>query len=193
MLDGAGQRLSGGQRQRLAIARAIVRNTPVLVLDEPTAGLDALATQRVIEPLRRLARGKTTIVISHDLSLAPLTDHIVMLDHGRLVEQGRHEDLLRAGGPYARLQVQRRPEPRPGLGAPQLPRPPLGLPAGPPIGAPPSSAVIPDLTERFGIRQSVRHTQLLGTNTRPWRKPVDTGRWQIHGNLIDPEPDRQLH
>jgi ATP-binding cassette subfamily B protein len=194
MLDGAGQRLSGGQRQRLAIARAIVRNTPVLVFDEPTAGLDALATQRVIEPLRRLARGKTTIVISHDLSLAPLADQIVMLDHGRLVEQGRHEDLLRAGGPYARLYVQHRPEPRPGLRAPQLlPRPPLGLPAVPPVGAPASTAVIPEPTDRFGTRQSVRHTQLLGTNTRPWRKPVDTGRWRIHGNLIDPDPDRQSH
>lgn len=111
-----GDRLSGGQRQRLAIARALLRDTPVLVLDEPTAGLDAPATQRVIEPLRRLAGGRTTILISHDLSLAPLADHILVLEGGRLVEQGRHADLVRAGGPYARL--------RPGTRQPEPARPP---------------------------------------------------------------------
>lgn len=110
VLDGAGQRLSGGQRQRLALARAIVRDTPVLVLDEPTAGLDARAVRRVIQPLRRLKSGKTTILISHDLSLAPAADRILMLDRGRLVESGRHQDLLAAGGPYARLYAQHRTE-----------------------------------------------------------------------------------
>jgi ATP-binding cassette subfamily B protein len=193
LLDGAGQRLSGGQRQRLAIARAIVRNTPVLVLDEPTAGLDAQATQRVIEPLRRLAHGKTTIVISHDLSLAPLADHILMLDHGRLVQQGRHEDLLRAYGPYAQLHTHHRPEPRPHHSTLQVsPMPPLALPVAPPLGASAPTVVIPKLIGRDGTRTPATPSRLRGTDTRRM-ECVGTGRWRIQGDLIDPEPDRQSH
>jgi ATP-binding cassette subfamily B protein len=187
VLDGAGQRLSGGQRQRLAIARAILRDTPVLVLDEPTAGLDVSATQRVIEPLRRLAHGKTTILISHDLSLAPLADDVLMLDGGRLVEQGRHEDLLRTGGPYARLYAQHRVELRSGHHVPQLPpRPPLmGLPAG--VDAP--TIVMPIPTGTADARQPATPARLMGTDSPPRREPAGTGRWRIHGNLIDPEPE----
>ncbi|WP_438818836.1 ABC transporter ATP-binding protein, partial [Streptomyces platensis] len=87
-------RLSGGQLQRVAIARAMLRDAPVLVLDEPTTGLDTLATQRILGPLRRLAEGRTTIVITHDLDLATDADRILVLDEGRLMESGTHPQLL---------------------------------------------------------------------------------------------------
>ncbi|WP_330308801.1 MULTISPECIES: ABC transporter ATP-binding protein [unclassified Streptomyces] len=98
-----GRTLSGGQRQRLAIARAMIRNAPVLLLDEPTTGLDARSGRRIMEPLRRLMAGRTTIVISHNLLTVRDATHIVVLDHGRVVERGAHEDLLAHGGAYAQL------------------------------------------------------------------------------------------
>ncbi|MEU5541985.1 ABC transporter ATP-binding protein [Streptomyces sioyaensis] len=96
-------RLSGGQLQRVAIARAMLRDAPVLILDEPTTGLDTLATQRILGPLRRLAAGRTTIVITHDLDLAADADRILVLDRGRLVESGTHTQLLAHRGLYATL------------------------------------------------------------------------------------------
>lgn len=95
--------LSGGQLQRVAIARAMLRAAPVLVLDEPTAGLDSIAARRVVRPLRRLMAGRTTIMITHDLSLAPDADRILVVDGGRLLEAGTHDELLARGGAYARL------------------------------------------------------------------------------------------
>ncbi|MEV8614310.1 ABC transporter ATP-binding protein [Amycolatopsis sp. NPDC051373] len=172
-LDGAGHRLSGGQRQRLAIARAIVRDTPILVLDEPTAGLDARAVQRVIEPLRRLASGKTTILISHDLSLAPASDHILMLDHGRLIESGRHQDLLDLGGPYAKLYAQHRAEAKT---SPASPGALMGSQARP-------EASGPQTTGPSTIHGSVTAARREGER-RPGTEPV---RWRIQGQLFDPE------
>ncbi|MFI0906658.1 ABC transporter ATP-binding protein [Streptomyces sioyaensis] len=96
-------RLSGGQLQRIAIARAMLRNAPVLILDEPTTGLDTLAAQRILGPLRRLAAGRTTLVITHDLALAADADRILVLDRGRLVESGTHAQLLAHPGLYAAL------------------------------------------------------------------------------------------
>ncbi|MCX4537545.1 ABC transporter ATP-binding protein [Streptomyces sp. NBC_01669] len=96
--------LSGGQLQRIAIARAMLRGAPVLVLDEPTAGLDALSARRVMQPLRRLMAGRTTIMITHDLTLAPDADRILVVAGGRFVECGTHGELLARGGVYARLR-----------------------------------------------------------------------------------------
>ncbi len=98
-----GMTLSGGQRQRIAIARAIIRNTPILMLDEPTAGLDAASEKLVFEALDRLMEGKTTIVIAHRLSTVRRADMIFVVNEGKIVEQGRHEELLRTGGLYAEL------------------------------------------------------------------------------------------
>jgi ATP-binding cassette subfamily B protein len=103
LVDPHSATLSGGQLQRISIARAMVRDSPVLVLDEPTTGLDALAARRVMRPLRRLMAGRTTIVITHDLNLAPDADRILVLDHGRIVESGTHGQLLAAQGAYAEL------------------------------------------------------------------------------------------
>lgn len=95
--------LSGGQLKRVTIARAMLRDAPVLVLDEPTAGLDSVAARRIVRPLRRLMSGRTTIVITHDLSLAFDADRILVVDDGRLVETGTHAQLTARGGVYARL------------------------------------------------------------------------------------------
>jgi ATP-binding cassette subfamily C protein CydCD len=98
-----GLQLSGGQRQRVAIARAFLREAPVLILDEATSHLDAVNEQVVQEALAGLTRARTTIVIAHRLSTVRAADQIVVLDEGRVVEQGRHDDLLRRRGLYARL------------------------------------------------------------------------------------------
>src|SRR5262249_61831918 len=98
-----GQRLSGGQRQRIAIARAMIRDAPVLILDEPTTGLDAESADRILEPLQRLMRNRTTIVITHNLVTVRATTKGVMLEEGRVVEQGTHTELLARSDSYASL------------------------------------------------------------------------------------------
>ena len=114
-----GRLLSGGQRQRIAIARAMIRDTPVLLLDEPTTGLDAESTQRILAPLRRLMAGRTTIVISHNLLTVTDADRILYLENGRITATGTHTELLAASPGYAELYrlhaapAKPRPTPRP--------------------------------------------------------------------------------
>ncbi len=98
-----GVSLSGGQRQRIAIARAVIRNTPVLILDEPSSGLDAESEKLVFEALDRLMKGKTSIVIAHRLSTIRSADVIFVIKDGKVVESGKHDELAAAGGLYAEL------------------------------------------------------------------------------------------
>jgi ATP-binding cassette subfamily B protein/subfamily B ATP-binding cassette protein MsbA len=99
----AGGSLSGGERQRLSVARAILKNAPILILDEPTSSLDSISEEIVFAALRRLRAGRTTIVIAHRLSTVRDADRILVLDGGEIAAQGRHEDLLKSSQLYRRM------------------------------------------------------------------------------------------
>src|SRR5437016_10071015 len=99
----AGGSLSGGERQRLSVARAIIKNAPILILDEPTSSLDAISEEIVFAALRRLRAGRTTIVIAHRLSTVRDADAILVLDGGQIAAKGRHDELLRTSQLYRRM------------------------------------------------------------------------------------------
>jgi len=103
MIGERGQKLSGGQRQRLAIARALLKNAPILILDEATSHLDTESEMLVQRALQNLMEHRTVIVIAHRLSTVRRADKIVVLDRGRIAETGKHEDLINSGGVYQRL------------------------------------------------------------------------------------------
>jgi ATP-binding cassette subfamily B protein len=152
-----GRPLSGGQRQRIAIARAMIRDAPVLLLDEPTTGLDAASGQRVLAPLRRLMAGRTTIIISHDLLTVTDADAIIVLEAGAVSAVGTHEQLLATSPTYAQLHALHQPGSRaPARGPDPMPSAPRRGPApvrgvsaqagrvrrGPPDATVPLAAVI---------------------------------------------------
>ena len=103
MIGERGVKLSGGQRQRLAIARALLRDAPILVLDEALSSVDAENEAVIQQALDRLMQGRTTLILAHRLSSVIGADRILVLDDGRVVESGRHAELIRRDGPYRRL------------------------------------------------------------------------------------------
>ena len=103
MIGDRGATLSGGQRQRIGIARALIRDNPILILDEPTAALDAESEELVIEALQRLMQGRTVIAVAHRLSTLRGADKIVVIKNGIVVENGPHRHLLQLNGVYAEL------------------------------------------------------------------------------------------
>jgi ATP-binding cassette subfamily B protein len=103
-----GAKLSGGQRQRLALARAFLKNAPILVLDEATSNLDSENERLIKAAVARLMTGRTTLIIAHRLSTILSADRVVMIDHGQVVASGRHADLVAVDGPYTQLIAAQR-------------------------------------------------------------------------------------
>jgi ATP-binding cassette subfamily B protein/subfamily B ATP-binding cassette protein MsbA len=98
-----GVKLSGGQKQRVAIARALLKDPPIIIFDEATSNVDSETESKIHDALERLIKGRTTLIIAHRLSTLRSVDRLIVLDHGRIVETGRHDELLARGGLYAAL------------------------------------------------------------------------------------------
>ncbi len=100
-----GTRLSGGQKQRIAIARVFLKNPPIILLDEATSALDNESERKIQSALYELAKGRTTLVIAHRLSTIRNADEIIMIHEGRIAERGTHDELVAAGGIYAKYEA----------------------------------------------------------------------------------------
>ena len=111
MVGERGLKLSGGEKQRVAIARTILKDPPILLFDEATSALDTETEQAIQQNLRELARGKTTLVIAHRLSTVVDADEILVLEAGRIVERGRHRELVARGGVYAAMWARQQEDP----------------------------------------------------------------------------------
>ena len=98
-----GLKLSGGEKQRVAIARMVLKNPPILILDEATTALDSLTEKQIQSALHELSSGRTSLMIAHSLSTVVDADQVIVLDEGKVIEQGRHQDLLSQGGQYATM------------------------------------------------------------------------------------------
>ena len=165
LLGERGTQLSGGQRQRLAIARALLRDTPVLVLDEALSSVDAENEAEIQQALDRLSRGRTTLVLAHRLSSVINADRILVLDGGRIVETGTHATLMAGDTLYRRL-----------MGAQQGPTETLDLPAVRAAGAPDADGPAADRPAPLPLEDEARHIgtrQVLGTLLdiiRPWKR-----------------------
>jgi len=165
LLGERGTQLSGGQRQRLAIARALLRDTPVLVLDEALSSVDAENEAEIQQALDRLSRGRTTLVLAHRLSSVINADRILVLDGGRIVETGTHATLMAGDTLYRRL-----------MGAQQGPAETLDLPAVRAAGAPDADGHAADRPAPLPLEDEARHIgtrQVLGTLLdiiRPWKR-----------------------
>ena len=160
--------LSGGQRQRLSIARAFVRDAPIVVLDEPTTGLDAESAHLVLEALRTLLHGKTALIVSHDLNLIRDVDRVLVVSGGRILEDGSPTDLLARGGLYADLYERQ-------FGARQLEAERAAVPTAPALD------LAPDLeAEASGPRRRAFETALM--RALPMPAPAESVR-QLSGHV----------
>ncbi len=149
-LGEGGMQLSGGERQRLCVARAFIKDAPILVLDEPTSSIDSKTENVILEALDDLMVGRTSFMIAHRLSTIHDADRILVMNHGELVEQGSHDELLARGGLYSQLHTaQTRHKARrgaavpAGIPGPETSAPPVAAPTGPPAGPPVSPQVEP--------------------------------------------------
>ena len=103
MIGERGAKLSGGERQRISVARAFLKDAPILLLDEPTSSIDSRTEAVILDALDRLMEGRTTFMVAHRLSTIREADQILVVNHGRIVESGTHEELLQRGGLYFQL------------------------------------------------------------------------------------------